>query len=248
MRFLPADPDDARPHVEVRRPAYEGLLSWIRTLLTPPLSGNTLLVRGVLPPPPGRVDPRVVLWDGHDLTSSAAFDIAVTDTDGAPFPPLAHIPALRSLASEYLSGQFGAPTATDPFGIPIHDARQRYRAIMDEGQLTISDALAVPLNALTTQVYDVQDCALWGFFLLDEATGRYYARVPGDREGTDIMVGIDLRLCDAAGRPTDQVGLLDVYLPSLAYDRDLTRFHVADSDGYCDMICDLTLFISGRQD
>ncbi|MFJ2021754.1 hypothetical protein [Streptomyces nodosus] len=59
------------------------------------------------------------------------------------------------------------------------------------------------------------------------------------------MVGIDLRLRDSEGRPRDQVGMLDAYLPSLAHDHDLSRFRVADGDGYCDVVCDLTEFISG---
>lgn len=245
MRIVPTTPDEWRPHVDVARPEYEGLLYWLRGFVAGPLSGDTLMVRGVLPPAAGSRDPRVALWDGHDLASSVAFDIAVTDVEGHPIPPVTHIQVLRTLASDCLAGALGAPVSADTLGIPAHDARQRYREIARACRPTIGDALGVPLNALTANMHDLQDCALWGFVLADEATGRYYARVPGEEAGTEIMVGVDLRLRDSEGHPTDQVGLLDVYLPALAYDRDLTRFQVADTDGYCDMVCDLTEFISG---
>ncbi len=37
--------------------------------------------------------------------------------------------------------------------------------------------------------------------------------------------------------------MLDVHLPTLAHDRDLFRFR--NSDGCCDMACDLTAFVAG---
>ncbi|MEW2496130.1 hypothetical protein AB0942_21750 [Streptomyces nodosus] len=237
-------PDEWHPHVHVARPEYEGLLYWLHRFVSAPLSGDSLLLRGVLPPRGDRSEPRVALWDGQDLASSVAFDISITDTEGEPFVPLTHILVLRRLAADYLNGRPGAFTGTDGFNIPVHDLRQRYRDVAGECRPTIGDALGVPLQALTAYTQDWENCALWGFVLVDQATGRYYARVPHG-EGTEITVGVDLRLRDDEGRPRDQVGMLDVYLPSLAHDRDLTRFQVADGDGYCDMVCDLTEFISG---
>lgn len=244
MRLVPMSADDWHPHVTVEVPDYVGLLTWAQGFVAAPLSGDALLLRGILPPFDGREGPRIVLWDGHDPRSSVAFDIATTDDRGAPIPPPVHIRVLRRLAEDHLEGRSAAPVARDGFGVPVHDVRQRSRDLANTCRPTIADALARPLHGLTSGAGpEPEDCALWGFVLADEDTGRYYVRVPGEQEGVELMVGVDLRLRGPDGEVLHELGLLDVYLPSLAYDRDLPRFRSADGDGYCDMVCDVTEFV-----
>src|SRR3954463_5759666 len=45
------------------------------------------LVRGVVSAPERRGVSRVVLWDGRRLDTSVAFDVPLTDVDGANVPP-----------------------------------------------------------------------------------------------------------------------------------------------------------------
>ncbi|MEV5984941.1 hypothetical protein AB0L85_07940 [Streptomyces sp. NPDC052051] len=248
MRIVPTAPDEWHPHVTVAGPEYEGLLYWLRGFVAVPLTGDALVLRGVLPPRGADGGPRVALWNGRDLSSSVAFDIAVTDAEGDLLDPLLHILALRRLAADHALGRLARPAKTDTFGIPVHDVRQRYAEIAAACGPTISDALDLPLRALTAQVRDLEDCALWGFVLADDETGRYYVRIPGENQPEEITVGVDVRLRDRAGTPKRLVGMLDVYLPGLAYERDLTRYRVADGDGYCDMVCDVTELIGGPEE
>lgn len=245
MRIVPIAPDEWPPHAAVEGPDHDALLYWLRSFVAVPLSGDALVLRGVLPPRDADGGPRVVLWDGRDLSSSVAFEIPVTDAQGNLLDPLLHILVLRRLAADHVAGRLPAPAGTDTFGIPVHDMRQRYGEIAADCRPTIGDALDLPLRALTASVREMDDCALWGYVLADDATGRYYFRVPGEKPPEEIMVGVDVGLRDRAGAPKWQVGMVDLYVSSLAYDRDLTQYRVADGDRYCDMVCDLTEVVGG---
>ncbi|GGR23379.1 hypothetical protein [Streptomyces roseolus] len=198
----------------------EGLADLHRVLVrrlirftAPPLSGaaGAVLVRGCLPPPERQGVTRVVLWDGHALESSVAYDLPLTCPEDGNIPWSHLIGAFRRVLSSPPS-----PAGTDPTGIPLADARSRVLEALDSVTFDTGDALHAAASML--QPPDEPEgggrLLLDGFLLQDRATARLYVTAPG----IVGSLGLDVSLCDESGRVRVGNTALMAALPSLVPD------------------------------
>ncbi|MGW0117193.1 hypothetical protein [Streptomyces sp. NPDC003327] len=198
----------------------EGLVDLHRILMwqllcftSSPLSGATDagLVRGVLLPPGRRGVTRVVLWDGHRLEASMAYDLPLIHPQGDNIPWTYLIAALRQVLVHP-----PAPDSTDPVGIPFADARRHVLDVLGHITFGLGDALHSAASMLQPQD-DPEDSGrlrLDGFLLQDHATARLYVTTPG----TAGLLGLDVSLRDDNGRVRVGNTALMAALPSLVPD------------------------------
>ncbi|MER5207548.1 hypothetical protein [Streptomyces sp. NPDC002825] len=187
------------------------ILMWqLLRFTSSPLSGSTDagLVRGVLLPPERRGVSRVVLWDGHMLESSMAYDVPLVHPQGDNIPWTHLIAAFRQVLVH-------PPVAhgTDPVGIPLADARRHMLDTLDHVTFELGDALHAAALMLQPQDDPGDDSRLRldGFLLLDHTTTRLYVTAPG----TTDRLGLDVALHHSHGRVRVGSTALMAALPSL---------------------------------
>ncbi|MFE4661249.1 hypothetical protein ACFRFJ_31730 [Streptomyces hydrogenans] len=179
----------------------------------PPLSGGAgaVLVRGCLPPPERQGVTRVVLWDGHALEKSVAYDLPLTYPEGGNIPWSHLIGAFRQVLTPP-----PAPAGTDPTGIPLADARPCILEALDSVTFDTGDALhaAASMIQLPAEPEGSARLRLDGFLLQDRAIARLYVTTPG------IVgpLGLDVSLYDETGRVRVGNTALMAALPSLVPD------------------------------
>ncbi|MFI8514056.1 hypothetical protein ACIGHB_23300 [Streptomyces sp. NPDC085460] len=190
------------------------ILMWqLLRFTSSPLSDTTgaRLVRGVLMPPEQRGITRVVLWDGHRLEGSSAYDVPLVHPQGdnIPWPHL--VAAFRRVLVRP-----PAPDSIDPAGVPLADARRHVLAALDHVAFELGDALHAAVSML--QPPDAPEegsrLRLDGFLLRDRATARLYVTTPDIAD----RLGLDVSLHDDDGRVRAGNTALMAALPSLVPD------------------------------
>jgi hypothetical protein len=203
------------------------------------------LVRGVVHAPERRGVGRVVLWDGQRLDTSVAFDVPLTDTEGANIPTGDLVAALRSASADCSESEVGeAPR--DAFGIPVVDATAAVHDFVDRPRFHLSDALRAAAAAFSVPAEpdDPAELRLRGFLLLDQGTCRLYLDTPTSREAPPF--GVDLPLRDEEGSVAVGVTGAHAVLPVLLETGELERMRKDTHDPYCRAVYDLVDWLTGR--
>ncbi|MFD5767187.1 hypothetical protein ACFWIN_15360 [Streptomyces sp. NPDC127049] len=200
-----------------------------------PLSDTTgaRLVRGVLMPPEHRGITRVVLWDGHRLEGSLAYDVPLVypQGDNIPWPHL--VAAFRQVLVRP-----PVPDSTDPAGVPLADARRHMLDALDHVTFELGDALHAAVSMLQAPEVPEEGSRLRldGFLLRDDTIARLYVTLPG---ATDRL-GLDVSLHDDNGHVRAGNTALMAALPSLVPD-ELDSNRTSSRDAYAPAgIYDLT--------
>ncbi|NEC86371.1 hypothetical protein [Streptomyces sp. SID12501] len=204
--------------------------------------GDGSVVRGVLPGPDGRGVGRVVVWDGHDLGTSVAYDLPLLDRHGDNIPVCDLAAALRQAVRGWQAPgaqrtASGAGHDRDGHGIPVVAAENIGLLLEDGPEFDLTDALhgAAAGIAPSGGCESAGELCLLGFLLLD----RYSARLYMTGEGLVDVVGLDVSLRDEAGTVAVGVTGLAAALPSLVAD-DQLRYNPSDAvDPYCSKVFDL---------
>jgi hypothetical protein len=203
------------------------------------------LVRGVVNAPDRRGVGRVVLWDGERLDMSVAFDMPLTDTQGANIPSGDLAAALRSALAACSEREVeGAPR--DAFGIPVIDASAAVHGFVDQPRFHISDALQAAAAAFSVfeEPDEPTELRLRGFLLLDQATCRLYLDTPTSQDVPPF--GVDLPLRDEDGSVVVGVTGAHAVLPVLLETGELERMRRDVHDPYCRAVYDLVDWLTGR--
>jgi len=203
-----------------------------------PLGGGPV-VRGVLPVPDGRGVGRVVVWDGHDIGTSAAYDLPLLDRHGDNIPASALAAALRQAVRQPSDAlQTAAGHDRDGHGIPVV-AAENMGLLVEEGlEFDLTDALHAAVAGIAPSGGDerAEKLCLLGFLLLDQHRARLYVTA----EGLSDMVGLDVSLRDEEGAVAVGITRLAAALPSLIAD-DQLRYNPSNAvDPYCTEVFDLT--------
>ncbi|MEU9300842.1 hypothetical protein [Streptomyces sp. NPDC048269] len=222
------------------------LWALLRYVSPPPGAGRADAgrpVRGVLQPPGPPEVTRVVLWDGHDLDTSVAYDLPLVDDEydtNIPWTAIAGM--LRRLAAGPGTDGSGAACAEsrDGLGILVVDARAEAARFRDDPSYDRTDALHAAVSVLRPSV-DPEDepepeLMLGGFLLTGPDTVRLYV----DRAaGPAARIGLDVALRDEEGRVRGGYTALTAALPSLV--RDELEWNASEAeDPYCAEAYDFT--------
>ncbi|MER7912271.1 hypothetical protein [Streptomyces sp. NPDC096068] len=211
----------------------EGLADLHRTLMwqllrftSSPLSYTTGagLVCGVLMPPERRGATRVVLWDGHRLEGSVAYDVPLIHPQGDNIPWTHLVAAFRQVLVHP-----PVPDSTDPAGIPLADARRHMLDALDHVTFELGDALHAAVSLLHPPEAPERDSRprLDGFLLRDRAIVRLYVTTPDIAD----RLGLDVSLHDDNGRVRAGNTALMAALPSLVPD-ELDSNRSSSQDAY----------------
>ncbi|WP_329388844.1 hypothetical protein OG625_34585 [Streptomyces sp. NBC_01351] len=192
-------------------------------------------VRGVVQPP-GRPDTtRVVLWDGHDLDTSLAYDFPLVGRHdyNVPWSDIAGV--LRQLAATGPTA--AAATSVDGLGIPVVDVRAETFRFQDEPSYDLTDALHAVVCGLEPYGGEPDpELLISGFLLIDLGTVRLYL----DRTaGPPARIGVDVALRDEEGHVREGFTGTMAALPSLV--RSELDWNASEAeDPYCAAVYDLT--------
>lgn len=199
-------------------------------------------VRGVLQPPgrPGLT--RVVLWDGHDLGTSIAYDLPLVDAHDTNVPWPAIEGTLRRLAAEPQP----EPPFRDGLGIPVFDAGAEAVRFGKDPVYDRSDALHAAVSVLSpfsvppeSELEPKPELLLGGFLLTGPDTVRLYVDRTDGPAGPAARIGVDVSLLDRGGRVRGGCTALMAALPSLVRG-GLDRNASEAEDPYCAGVYDFT--------
>ncbi|MEV0179328.1 hypothetical protein AB0I54_08490 [Streptomyces sp. NPDC050625] len=209
------------------------------------LEKQVWLVRGVVNAPERRGVGRVVLWDGRRLDASVAFDMPLTDPEGANIPSGDLAAALRSAVAG-CSEQDVEQAPRDAFGIPVIDASATVHAFVAQPQFHLSDALlaAGAAFSIRPESDEPAELRLRGFLLLDQATCRLYLDTPTSQD--TLPSGFDLPLRDEEGSVVAGATGAQAVLPMLLEMGEIERLRKDVHDPYCLAVYDLAGWLTGR--
>ncbi|MER7998887.1 hypothetical protein [Streptomyces sp. NPDC095613] len=229
---------EAGDMAEAHRAVMARLLHFVCAPLAGTGSGEVRLVRGVLQPPGRPRTTRVVTWDGEDLGTSSAYDLPLTDRDGARVPWSVMIATLRQVVAS--SVELPTTDGSIPGGptVPVVDVGDRAFQWFEHPTFDLTDALHAAAYAVTPGArLDTpgERLRLSGFLLLDAGTARLYV----DEPSLSGRIGLDVALRDEEGLPVVGNTALTAALPSLVPD-ELEWNTSPAQDPYCTAVYDFT--------